>query len=80
MAARAQHTLAYRRLTAKLRKLREDAGLSQRDLAAKIKKHPTLVHRSETGDRRVDPVEFIAWCRGCDRDPAGVIRELESGH
>ena len=76
MAARAQHKLAYRRLCAMLRRMREDADLTQRQLAAKLHIHGTMVHRSETGDRRIDPVEFAAWCRACGADPSESIRSL----
>jgi hypothetical protein len=30
----------------------------------------------EIGDRRIDPVEFAAWCRACGADPGEAIREL----
>ena len=76
MAVRAQHKAAYRRMCAKLRQLREDAGMTQRDMAERLKMHNTMVHRSEIGDRRIDPIEFIAWCKACDVDPAKIIREL----
>jgi hypothetical protein len=36
----------------------------------------TLAHRSEIGDRRIDPVEFVAWCRACDADPAEMILQI----
>ncbi|MCK6455314.1 MAG: hypothetical protein L6Q92_02100 [Phycisphaerae bacterium] len=38
--------------------------------------HNTMVHRSEIGDRRIDPVEFAAWCRACGADPSEAIRQL----
>lgn len=79
MAARPQHTPAYRRLCDLLRRMREEAGMTQRDLAKKMRFHHTMVHRSETGDRRIDPVEFIAWCRGCDLDPSEQLRLLDRG-
>jgi transcriptional regulator with XRE-family HTH domain len=60
-----------------LRKMREDAGLTQRDLGAKLKMHFTMVHRSETGDRRIDPIEFAAWCRACGADPGDAMRHVE---
>lgn len=53
--------------------------MTQRDLAKKLRFHHTMVHRSETGDRRIDPIEFIAWCRGCDLDPAEQLRLLDRG-
>lgn len=76
MAARAQHKLAYRRMCGLLRAMRTNAGLTQRDLAAKLKMHNTMVHRSEIGDRRIDPVEFANWCRACGTDPGEAIRGL----
>jgi transcriptional regulator with XRE-family HTH domain len=76
MAARPQHKPAYRKMCAMLRNMREEAGLTQRDLAKKLKMHNTMVHRSEIGDRRIDAVEFTAWCRACGVNPAEAIREL----
>lgn len=76
MAARPQHRPAYRRLRELLRSMREQAGLSQRALAEKLRIHGTMVHRSETGDRRIDPVEFGAWCRACGVDPSEAVRTL----
>ena len=59
-----------------LRNMREEAGLTQRDLAKRLKMHNTMVHRSEIGDRRIDPVEFVAWCRACGADPGEMIRQF----
>lgn len=59
-----------------LRAMRESAGLTQRDLARKLRIHNTMVHRSEIGDRRIDPVEFAAWCQACGADPGEMIREI----
>lgn len=59
-----------------LRAMRAKAGLTQRDLAKTLKMHNTMVHRSEIGDRRIDPVEFTAWCRACGADPGEMIRQL----
>lgn len=77
MAARAQHKPAYRKMCAMLVAMRQGAGLTQRDLAGKIRMHNTMVHRSEIGDRRIDPVEFAAWCRACGVDPGEAIRRLD---
>ncbi|MBE7508520.1 MAG: helix-turn-helix transcriptional regulator [Planctomycetia bacterium] len=76
MAARPQHKPAYRKMCAMLRNMREEAGLTQRDLAKRLKMHNTMVHRSEIGDRRIDPVEFVAWCRACGTDPGEMIRQI----
>jgi len=60
-----------------LRTWREEAGLTQRGLAARLKKPPSYVHKVEVADRRIDPIEFIRWCRACDVDSAWAIGELE---
>jgi len=46
-------------------------------LALKLKKPPSFVHKCEVGDRRIDPLEFIAWCRACGIDPSKGIKEVE---
>jgi len=79
MAARRQHTVAYKRMCALLLRLRTEAQLTQRDLAEKLGMHNSMVHRSEIGDRRIDPVEFADWCRACGVDPAKAIREVGTG-
>lgn len=76
MGTRPQHKPGYERLRALLRSVREAAGLTQRALGAKIKLHGTMVHRCETGDRRIDPVEFADWCRACGVDPGEQIRKI----
>ena len=76
MGARVQHTTAYRRLCALLRRWRTDAELTQRDLAARLRKPPSYVHKCEVGDRRIDPVEMVCWCRACGFDPHDALNDL----
>jgi transcriptional regulator with XRE-family HTH domain len=73
MATKAQHGPAYRRLPPFLRALREEANLTQRQLGTRLKKAQSWVHNCETGNRRVDVTEFIAWARSCDLDPAAAF-------
>ncbi len=77
MGARPQHTLAYRRLCSLLRKWRMEAELTQRGLANRLRKPHSYVHKVEVGDRRIDPVEFIAWCKACRVKPASGIVAIE---
>jgi transcriptional regulator with XRE-family HTH domain len=46
-------------ISEKLRKAREDAGMSQAQVALALKKPQWFVSRSETGTRRVDVGELI---------------------
>jgi predicted transcriptional regulator len=76
MGARAQHSPAYRRLCQLLRRWRTDSDLTQRALASRLRKPASFVHKTEVGDRRIDPVEMVAWCRACEVDPLDAMREL----
>jgi hypothetical protein len=78
MATKAQHTTSYRRLPAFLRTLREEAGLTQRELGARLNKPQSWVYNCEAANRRVDVTEFIAWTKACAADPrAAFARFLE---
>jgi transcriptional regulator with XRE-family HTH domain len=76
MATKAQHGKAYRRVPPLLRALRAGAGLTQRALGKRLRKPQSWVYNSETGNRRVDVVEFIAWARACDVEPEDAFRRL----
>ncbi len=47
----------------KLREVREDLGLSQEEVAAKLAKTQSYVSRCETGIRRLDVFELEAFAR-----------------
>ena len=69
MATKSQHASAYRRLPGFLRALREEAGLTQRDLAKRMKKPQSWIYNCETANRRVDITEFIEWAKCCGFEP-----------
>lgn len=50
-------------------KTREEAGLTQRDLARILKRSQSFVGRFETGERRLDVVEFVAVAKALKVDP-----------
>jgi transcriptional regulator with XRE-family HTH domain len=76
MATKRNQALIYRTIPPLLRQMREKAGLTQRQLAAKIRQPQWWVHRNEIGSRRVDVAEFVEVCRGCGVDPAAALTEL----
>ena len=69
MTTKAQHAATYRRLPGFLRALREEAGLTQRELGKRLKKPQSWIYNCEAANRRVDVTEFIAWANSCGADP-----------
>jgi hypothetical protein len=76
MATKSQHAERYRLLPPLLRALREEAGLTQRDLAGRIARPQSWVYNCETANRRVDVTEFIAWSEACGVDPRSAFARL----
>lgn len=78
MSTKPNHARIYRKVPGFLKHIREQAGLTQRQLAKKIGQSQWWIARSELGERRLDVAEFIAICRGCDLDPTQAIQQLET--
>jgi len=55
---------------------REAAGLTQTELAAKLGEYQSFVARLESGQRRVDVVEFLELAELLNFDPAIAIRQI----
>lgn len=73
---KSQHAPSYRSVPGMLRDMREQAGLTQRDLAVKVRRSQPWVHKSEIGERRVDISEFFIWCVACEVDPEIAFKRL----
>jgi len=55
---------------------RETAGLTQRDLAARLRRPRSFVGRIESGERRVDVIEFIEIARVLEVDPRQLFAKI----
>jgi transcriptional regulator with XRE-family HTH domain len=73
---RGQHALQYQPVKAILLRMREDAKLTQRALAKRLRQTQPWVHKSEVGERRVDISEFLEWCIACGVNPEDAFRRL----
>ena len=62
-----------------LRTFREEAELSQRALGKLLKKPQSWVYNCETGNRRVDISEFVAWAKACGVDPVAALKRFLKG-
>lgn len=58
-----QHTQRYQRFLRALKQARIDAGLTQVEVAKKLNNHNSYISKSETGERRVDVVELVDFCK-----------------
>lgn len=70
------HSSDYALLRSELRRVREAAGLSQRNLAARLEVPHSWVAKVETGERRIDLVEFCWFVAACDGDSLAAIERL----
>ena len=68
-----------RAIVAALRKARDAAGLSQRQLSEKLREPPNWIQRIESLERRVDVAEFIAIARAVGADPVELFRDALQG-
>ena len=68
--------LQSERVREALVKLRQNARLTQRQLAKKLRREHSLIIRLELGERRVDVVEFFWICQACGADPARAASTL----
>ncbi|WP_339695808.1 helix-turn-helix transcriptional regulator [Celeribacter baekdonensis] len=55
---------------------REAVGITQTELASKLGEYQSFVARLESGQRRIDVVEFIELARVLNFDAASFIEEM----
>lgn len=59
---KSQHTREYRRLVQVLRKVREDAGLTQEEVATRMGTYASFISKIESCERRIDVLELKIFC------------------
>lgn len=70
------HTAAADALRSAVVELRKRSGQTQRELAKALGREQSYVGRIETGQRRIDLIEWITICRACGRDPQAETRAV----
>lgn len=75
--AKTIHSEKQKKFRALLRAERKKTGMRQLELAAKMNRYGGFVTKSETGERRVDLVEFLEFSKAIGFDPHAFIDELE---
>ncbi|NEK17291.1 multiprotein-bridging factor 1 family protein [Rhizobium leguminosarum] len=69
-------TERHRALIALLVEKREASGLTQTELADRLGEYQSFVARLESGQRRVDVIEFLELATILDFDPFDALRRL----
>ncbi len=67
---------AYTRFRVLLTDARTQAGLTQRQLAARLERPQSFVSKYERGERRLDVIEFADVARALGIDPISFLRRL----
>jgi transcriptional regulator with XRE-family HTH domain len=58
-------------------KARKAAGLTQHDLARRLKKPQSFIAKIEGGERRLDVIEFLMITQAIGADPVRILRALQ---
>jgi transcriptional regulator with XRE-family HTH domain len=77
---KSQHTRAYRRLVEALRRIREEAGLTQAKVAERLGVYASFVSKCESGERRIDVVELGAFCKAYGVDLVSLLHSTGLTH
>ena len=73
-------TAAHRELVSTVVAMRQRAAMTHRQLAEAVGREQNYIARIETGQRRVDLVEFVIICRACGAEAgaetAGLVKKI----
>lgn len=72
------YTSEYAVVLRLLKEAREQAGLTQVDLAKKLRQSQSFVSKIECGDRRLDIIQLRTICRLLGLELADFVEKLES--
>lgn len=74
--AKSLHTPDYVAFSRVMQRTREEAGLTQEQLAKRLHKPQSFVSKLERCERRIDLLEFLDLCVALNVDPAAQIRRV----
>lgn len=70
------HHPRYQALQAHLKGLRKAAGLTQVQLAQHLQLDQSYLSKIERGERYMDVLLYLDWCRACGAEPDKAITAL----
>lgn len=75
--AKSMHTPEYERFRLLLISAREIAGLTQVEVALRLRRPQSFVAKYEGGERRLDVIEFLAVCDALEIDAHEFLTKLQ---
>jgi transcriptional regulator with XRE-family HTH domain len=76
--ARSAFTSDYATVVAAIVEARKAAGVTQVELAARLKKTQSFISKIERRERRIDVLEFVAIARALGLGPASLLGEIDA--
>jgi len=76
--AKSLHTPEYEHFRSLLIAAREEAGLTQAEVSARLRRPQSFVAKYEGGERRLDIVEFVRVCAALGIDPHAILAEIQA--
>ena len=71
------HNKRYVNLRSVLKEVSKSAGLTQVQLAKQLHMEQSNLSKIERGERYLDTLLFIDYCKACGAEPAEVINRLD---
>lgn len=71
------HHKRYAKLRSVLKEVRQSAGLTQVQLAERLSMEQSNLSKIERGERYLDTLLFIDFCKACGAVPAEVIAMMD---
>jgi transcriptional regulator with XRE-family HTH domain len=70
------HSTRYKKLRRTLSESRRAMGMTQGELATKLRRPQSFVAKYEGGERRLDVIEFLDICGAIGVSPVDVLQKL----
>lgn len=70
------HSSSYELFLRRLAALRVEKECTQAELGLRLGKPQSYVSKVESGERRIDVVEFVYWAKALEVDASKLVKEL----
>lgn len=70
------NTTRYELFQKALAEARQEKGITQSDVATRLGKPQSFVSKYESGERRLDVIEFLEVCEALSTSPQSILRKV----